>query len=187
MLLTRRGLLVGAATALGVLTLDATGAEAASAATLTTDSKRRLAALYGINPKTRELARKARGILVFPSIVKAGLVVGGMEGDGAMLQRGRASGFYNITAASFGLQAGVQTFSYALFFMNAGALKYLAESDGWAIGGGPSVVVADKGVARSLNTTTLKHDVYAFPFGQKGLMAGVGLEGSKITRITPDA
>ena len=65
-------------------------------------------------------------------------------------------------------------------------MKYLAESDGWAIGSGPSVVVAEKGVARSLNTTTLTHDVYAFPFGQKGLMAGVGLEGSKITRISPD-
>ena len=91
--------------------------------------------------------------------------------------------YYKIGAASFGLQAGGQSFSYALFLMNDSALNYLNKSDGWAIGSGPSVVVVDKGAAMSTTSTTLAKDVYAFPFGQKGLMAGLGLEGSKITRI----
>lgn len=93
--------------------------------------------------------------------------------------------FFEIGAASFGLQAGMQTFSYALFFITDSALDYLRKSSGWAIGSGPSLVVVDKGFAKSLNTTTLNQDVYAIPFGQEGLMAGLGLEGSKITQIHP--
>jgi lipid-binding SYLF domain-containing protein len=96
----------------------------------------------------------------------------------------RPTAYYKIGAASFGLQAGGQSFSYALFFMNDKALAYLNKSDGWAIGSGPSVVVVDKGAAMSTTSTTLTKDVYAFPFGQKGLMAGLGLEGSKISRIS---
>ena len=88
-------------------------------------------------------------------------------------------------AVTFGFQAGVQTFSYALFFITDSALAYLSKSNGWAIGTGPSVVVVDEGFAKTLNTTTLSQDVYAMPFGQKGLMAGLGLEGSKITQIHP--
>lgn len=102
-----------------------------------------------------------------------------------MLVNLRPTAYYNISAASFGLQAGGQTFSYALFFMNDAALAYLTKSDGWAIGSGPSVVVLDKGTAASLTSTTLSQDVYAIPFGQRGLMAGLGLEGSKITPIHP--
>ncbi len=78
-------------------------------------------------------------------------------------------------------------FSYALFFMNDAALDYLNKSDGWAIGTGPSVVVVDQSLAASLTSTTLSQDVYAVPFGQKGLMAGIGIEGSKVTHITPSA
>ena len=84
------------------------------------------------------------------------------------------------------MQAGVQSFSYALFFMDNASLNYLDRSEGWEIGVGPSIVVVDKGVAKSLTTTTAKNGVYAFIFGQKGLMAGLGLQGSKITRIHPD-
>lgn len=139
--------------------------------------------LYAAHPATSTLAKRAAAILVFPTIVKAGLVVGGLSGDGVLRVNGKTAGYYNITAASYGLQAGVQTFSYALFFMTESSLKYLTESGGWAIGSGPSVVVLDQGAARTVNTTTLTQDVYAFPFGQRGLMAGIGLEGSKITRI----
>ncbi len=183
--LTRRGVLFGAPVGLAAIALS-TDAEAVSARTLTTEAKQALAALYGTNPKTRELSRRAKATLVFPKIVKAGLMIGGQTGDGALLKQGRAEAFYTRSAASFGLQLGAQRFSYALFLMNDDALAYLDKSDGWSIGSGPSVVVADKGMARSLTSTTLTHDVYAFPFGQKGIMAGIGLEGSKITRITPD-
>jgi lipid-binding SYLF domain-containing protein len=161
-------------------------AHAATGQQIATGAARALQHLYAAQPRTRELGRHAKAILVFPKIVKAGLIIGGQGGDGALLENGRARGFYNIAAASFGLQIGAQTFSYALFFMNDSALQYLESSDGWAIGTGPSVVVVDKGAAASLTSTTLSHDVYAFPFGQRGLMAGLSLEGSKITHIHPE-
>jgi lipid-binding SYLF domain-containing protein len=93
--------------------------------------------------------------------------------------------YYNISAASYGLQAGIQEFGYAMFLMTDSARAYIDKSKGWEIGVGPSVVVVDAGVAKSLTTTTAKDDVYAFIFSQKGLMAGIGIQGSKITRINP--
>ena len=94
-------------------------------------------------------------------------------------------GYYRTLAASYGFQAGIQSFGYALFFMSDSALSYLRRSEGWEIGTGPSVVIVDQGMARQLSTTTLKDDVYAVVFDQKGLMAGMGIQGSKITQITP--
>lgn len=143
--------------------------------------------LYQSTPAARTLAARAKGILVFPSIVKAGFMVGAQYGRGGALRvKGRTVDYYNSVAASYGLQAGVQSFGYALFFMNDAAMNYLNRSEGWEIGVGPSIVVVDAGVARSLTSTTAKDNVYAFIFDQKGLMAGLGLQGSKITRIYPD-
>ena len=143
--------------------------------------------LYESNPTAKMLAKQAKGILVFPSIVKAGFMVGAQYGSGGALRvRGRTVGYYNSLAASYGLQAGVQSFGYALFFMNEAAMEYLNRSEGWEIGVGPSIVIVDAGVAKSLTTTTAKDNVYAFIFDQKGLMAGLGIQGSKITRIYPD-
>ncbi len=135
------------------------------------------------NAAARQLNEKALAVLVFPKIVKAGFLVGGSFGDGVLRQGGRTIGYYNSAAASYGLQAGVQWFGYALFFMNSGALKYLDELKGFEIGVGPSIVVVDQGMAGKFSSTTLTQDVYAFIFGQNGLMAGIGLEGSKITKI----
>src|SRR5262249_16335829 len=162
-------------------------ARASSMRQIDLDADRALRQLYATQVKARSLATRARALLIFPKIVKAGLLIGGQGGDGVLRVGGRPAGYYNIAAASFGLQAGVQTFSYALFFMTDASLKYLQDSDGWSIGSGPSVVVVDKGVAASMTSTTVTQDVYAFPFGQRGLMAGLGLEGSKITRINPNA
>jgi lipid-binding SYLF domain-containing protein len=103
-----------------------------------------------------------------------------------LFKNGRTAGYYNIVAGSYGLQAGVQSFNYAMFFMDNASLNYLNNSEGWEVGVGPSVVVVDKGIAKSLTTTTAKDGVYAYIFGQKGLMAGLGLQGSKISRINPD-
>ncbi len=158
-------------------------AYAATAARLNADGKAALSRLYAQSDRATRYARDARAILVFPKIVKAGFVIGGQGGEGVLFVRGRPTAYYKISAVSYGLQAGGQSFSYALFLMNDKALAYLNKSDGWAIGSGPSVVVVDKGKAMSRTSTTLAEDVYAFPFGQKGLMAGLGLEGSKITRI----
>jgi lipid-binding SYLF domain-containing protein len=158
-----------------------------SASDISRDSNAALQTLYASNPEARQLAKRAKGILVFPNIVKAGFLVGAQYGSGgALLKNGSAAGYYNIVAGSYGLQAGVQSFSYAMFFMDNDSLNYLNRSEGWEVGVGPSIVVVDQGVAKNLTTTTAKSGVYAFIFGQKGLMAGLGLQGSKISRIYPN-
>ncbi|WP_233564586.1 MULTISPECIES: lipid-binding SYLF domain-containing protein [Achromobacter] len=161
-------------------------ARAESAAELSREAQSALDRLYQQEPKTRVLGNKAVGVLVFPRILKGGLLVGAETGDGALIRRGKVQAYYNISAVSFGLQAGAQEFSYALFFMNEPAMRYLDQSDGWSLGAGPSLVVVDDSYAASITTTTLSQDVYAVPFGGQGLMAGMGLEGSKITRTQPD-
>ncbi|MGH8550842.1 MAG: YSC84-related protein [Methylococcales bacterium] len=155
------------------------------AAQIDRDADVALAKLYETTPSARHLAARAKGILVFPNVLKAGFIGGAEYGKGAMRKKGRTSGYYNIVAGSYGLQAGVQSFGYALFFMNDAALTHLDRSEGLEIGVGPSIVVLDEGMARTLTTTTLRKDVYAFVFGQRGLMAGLGLQGSKISRINP--
>lgn len=182
---TRRTVLLGLAGLAGTLMLDSTAAEAASGREITTEARHALSRLYQKQPKARELSKRAVAILVFPKIYKGGVIIGGQSGDGVLLVHGAPEAYYNISAASFGLQLGGQRFSYALFFMNEKSLDYLRKSDGWAIGSGPTVVVMDEGAAASITSTTLSQDVYAFPFGQKGLMAGIGIEGSKITHINP--
>jgi lipid-binding SYLF domain-containing protein len=170
--------------AAAALQLGATPGEAASGAEISRNADAALKRLYEQQPSARLLGEKARAILVFPSILKAGFLFGGQIGEGAMLERGRTVAYYSSVAASYGLQAGVQTFGYALFFMNQKALDYLSSSAGFEIGVGPSVVVVDQGMGRSLTSTTLTEDVYAFIFDQKGLMAGLGIQGSKLTKIS---
>ena len=98
---------------------------------------------------------------------------------------GKVLGYYNATALSYGLQAGAQSFPQAMFLMTPAALSYLNSSDGWSVGMGPSVVVVDEGTAKSMTTTTLQSDVYAFIFGQEGLMAGLGVQGRRSPRLSP--
>jgi lipid-binding SYLF domain-containing protein len=157
---------------------------AASGQELQRDATRALQSLYANNTAARLLGEKAKAVLVFPSIVKAGFMFGGQVGDGVLMKEGRTAGYYNSLAASYGLQAGVQIFGYALFFMNDTALAYLDKSDGWELGVGPSIVVVDKGMGKSFTSTTITQDVYAFIFDQKGLMAGLGIQGSKISKIS---
>jgi lipid-binding SYLF domain-containing protein len=136
-------------------------------------------------PEADIFRKDAKGILVFPNIVKGGFIFGAHYGKGALWKQGEKAGYYSTMAASYGLQAGVQAFGYVMFFMNDKALTYLDESEGWELGVGPSIVVMDKGMGKNLTTTTGRSDVYAFIFDQQGLMAGLGLQGSKITRIHP--
>ena len=159
---------------------------AESAAEIDKEVRVGLTQLYESSPKARELSKVAKGILVFPDVLKAGLLIGAQYGKGALLVNEKTAGYYNTVAASYGLQAGVQSFGYAMFLMTDEALEYLKNSSGWEIGVGPSIVVVDKGTAKSLTTTTAKEDIYAFFFHQKGLMAGLGLQGSKITPIKPE-
>lgn len=167
------------------LALPAPAARAASAAELARDSKVALEKMIASNPGARALAKEARAILVFPRIVKGGLLFGGQFGDGALREGGRVTGYYRSIAASYGLQAGLQAFGYALFFMNDEALHYFHESQGFELGVGPSIVVLDHGMAGALTTSTARSDIYAVFFDQKGLMAGIGIQGTKITPIHP--
>jgi len=158
---------------------------AADAAAIERDSKAALQKLYETTPAAKKLGEKAKAILVFPSILKAGLIIGAQGGNGALLVDGKTVAYYNISAASYGLQAGAQEFGYAMFLMTVAARDYIDTSNGWEVGVGPTIVVVDEGAAKSLTTTTLKDDVYAFIFSQKGMMAGIGIQGSKITKIKP--
>ena len=170
--------------ALAVVALPAPSM-ADSAASINYDVTAALNQLYAASPAAKKMGGVAKGILVFPSIVKGGFIIGGQFGEGALRVGGRTKGYYRTVAASYGLQAGVQQFGYALFFLSDDDLKYLKSSDGWEIGVGPSVVVVDEGMARSFTSTTARSGVYAFFFNQKGLMAGLGIQGSKITEIHP--
>jgi lipid-binding SYLF domain-containing protein len=185
----RLGTVVLAQTALLPVFFIATCVQAASLAPSASEIDKNVTAalseLYAHNEGAKALAGKARAVLVFPDIKKGAFVIGAQYGYGALRRGRRTLGYYRTSAASYGFQAGVKKFGYALFFMTPSALSYLEKSAGWAIGTGPSVVVVDQGMARSLTTTSLRSDVYAFVFDQKGLMAGIGIEGSKITKVTP--
>lgn len=163
-----------------------TNAAGASASKISSDSRAALRSLYAQNPAARALGQKARAVLVFPSIVKGGFVVGAQGGNGAMIRdTGEIGGFYQTAGASYGLQAGVQEFGYALFIMDDEAFRSLNRSGGWDVGSSPSLVVVDKGMAANLSVATLDKGTYAFIFDQRGLMGGLGLQGTKITRIYP--
>jgi lipid-binding SYLF domain-containing protein len=158
---------------------------AANAAEIDRDATAAMQTLYQQNPEVKKLAEASVAVLIFPKIVKAGLVIGGAGGDGVLRKAGKSVAYYHSGEASVGLQAGAQTFGYVLFFTDAAALASLDNADGWEIGTGPSVVVLDDGFGKSMTTTTMKKGVYAYIFGQKGLMAGIGLKGSKITKSNP--
>ena len=147
------------------------------------DARGALNRLTASVPAAKSLSAKATAVLVFPKITKAGLVVGGQYGHGVLFQGGKAVGFYNTSGASYGLQAGAQQYGYAMFLMNEKAVAALDANDGFEVGVGPSVVVVDQGMAKSVTTTTTRDDIYAFIFGQKGLMGGLGVQGNKITRL----
>jgi lipid-binding SYLF domain-containing protein len=155
------------------------------AAELNKQSQEKLQALYAKVPIAKQLGQKALAILVFPSITKAGFMVGGQYGEGSLLKNGSAVAYYKTTGASFGLQAGGQKYGYAMFYMNQKALDALDAASGFEVGVGPTVVMMDEGKAKTMTTNTMKDDIYAFVFSQSGLMAGLGLNGNKISKITP--
>lgn len=159
-------------------------AMAASAAELNRDGAEALQQLYKTNPFAESLSHNAKAILIFPNIVKAGLIFGGSYGEGEMLQNGAVLHYFNSVGGSWGLQAGAQSYAYAVFLMTDEAVKYVSETAGWELGVGPTIVVVDEGMAKNLSTSTLKDDAYAFIFSQQGLMGGISIEGTKITRVS---
>jgi lipid-binding SYLF domain-containing protein len=175
------GLALAVATPMSVVTFGS--AQAASADDLNKDAAQALQMLYRTNPVAASIGKQAKATLVFPQIVKAGLVFGGAYGEGVLREGNRPVDYYNSFSGSWGLQAGAQSYGYVVFLMNDKALDYIHKSQGWEIGVGPTVVIVNEGAAKNLSTTTLKDDAYAFIFDQKGLMAGVSIEGTKISHI----
>jgi lipid-binding SYLF domain-containing protein len=135
------------------------------------------------SPAARRASKAAHATLVFPSVLKAGFVFGAETGDGVLFEGGKTAGFYNLSGGSWGLQIGGQDFAYALFLMNEKSLEYLNKSGGWQAGTGPSITVINKGAAGEVDTSTATHDILAFPFNGKGLMADLTFQGAKITRL----
>jgi len=158
-------------------------ANAATADDLNKDAEQALQALSKTNAIADQISKRAKGVLVFPHVVKAGLIFGGSYGEGVLKQGPRVIDYYNSVSGSWGLQAGAQSYSYVVFLMNDKAVDYLSKSQGWEIGVGPTVVLVNEGVAKNLSTSTLKDDAYAFIFDQEGLMAGISIEGTKISKI----
>lgn len=176
-------LMLAGATALPVSAITAQSANAATAEDLNKDADQALDLLYKTNPAALNISKSARAILVFPKVIKAGFVFGGSYGEGVLKQGARVVNYYNSVAGSWGLQAGAQSYGYAVFLMNDKAVDYVKDSHGWEIGVGPTVVIVNEGAAKNLSTSTLKDDAYAFIFDQEGLMAGISIEGTKITEI----
>lgn len=130
-----------------------------------------------------ELARKAVGILVFPSIIKAGFGFGGEYGEGALRIRGRTVDYYNIVSASFGFQIGVQERAVIIMFMTPEALDQFRRTAGWKVGADASVAIITLGIGGSIDTNKITSPVVGFVLDPKGLMYNLTLEGSKISRI----
>jgi lipid-binding SYLF domain-containing protein len=173
-------LMAAAAFALAGITSHA---NAATAEDLHKDAAQALQILYKGNPAAESISKKARAVLVFPKVIKAGLVFGGSYGEGVLNKDGKVAGYYNSVSASWGWQAGAESYSYVVFLMNDKAVKYLEKTKGWEFGVGPTVVAVNEGIAKNLSTSTLKDDAYAFIFDQQGLMASLSIEGTKISHI----
>jgi len=168
---------------IGAFTIFASGAFAASTDDLNKDANQALQMLTKTNPLAADISRNAKATLIFPNIVKAGLIFGGAYGEGVLQRGGKIDGYYNSITASFGWQAGAQSYGYVVFLMTDKAVKYLHDTMGWEIGVGPTVVMVDEGVSKNLSSTTLQDDAYAFIFDQQGLMASLSIEGTKISQI----
>ncbi len=161
-------------------------AEAASAEEIDAKVDIALNSLLADSPTAQAISEKALAVLVFPDIVKAGFGIGGQFGEGALRRDGVTVGYYNIASASFGFQAGAQSYSQALYFMTEEALAALAKIRGFELGADASVAVVTQGAGVDVSTATTQDPIVAFVFGQKGLMGGVTIEGSKITKINPN-
>jgi len=171
------------ALAVGAFTFSGGAFAAINTETLNKDANQALQTLTSTNPLALDISRKAKAMLIFPNIVKAGLIFGGAYGEGVLSVGGAVDGYYNSVTGSFGWQAGAQSYGYVVFLMNDKAVDYIRKTHGWEIGVGPTVVAVNEGIAKNLSSTTLKDDAYAFIFDQQGLMASLSIEGTKITRL----
>ena len=139
--------------------------------------------LYATVKGSRELVAKSRGVLVFPSVIQAGFVVGAQYGKGALRVGGGTVGYYSTTSASVGLQAGAQSKSLIFLFMTQDALDKFRNTDGWSVGGDASVALVKMGANGNIDSTTATAPVEVFVLTNAGLMANLSLEGTKVSRL----
>jgi lipid-binding SYLF domain-containing protein len=178
-----RSLLLAVIGALGLLVAAPQESRAASAYEIGVGVDETLDRFYYNIRGARELAHKAVGILVFPSVVKAGFGFGGEYGEGALRIRGRTVDYYNTLSASVGFQLGVQERSVIIMFMTPDALDQFRRTAGWKIGADASVAIITVGIGGSIDTNKITSPVVGFILDPKGLMYNLTLEGSKISRI----
>ena len=177
--------LIGAMTLSFLMAIGADPVSAKSAAEIDAETNQALETLYDQSSAASELGGKASGILVFPGITKGGFIIGGEYGEGALRVDGKTQGYYSSASGSIGLQIGISSRSLGIMFMTDEALKEFTNADGWEAGVDADVTVVDTGATGSLDTTTAQSPVIGFNFGEEGLMAGVSVEGTKVTKIDP--
>jgi lipid-binding SYLF domain-containing protein len=156
---------------------------AASAAEIDAKADSALKMFFEKVGPAKELSAKAKGILIFPDVIKAGFGIGGEYGEGALRINGKTVEYYNTAAASIGLQLGAQEKAVILLFLDSKALDDFRKSDGWEAGVDGSVAVVEWGAGGSVDTTNIKDPIIGFVFGNKGLMFNLTLEGSKMSKI----
>jgi len=156
---------------------------AASAVEIDAKADSALKMFYEKVGPARELSAKAKGILIFPDVIKAGFGIGGEYGEGALRINGKTVEYYNTAAASIGLQLGAQEKAVILLFLDGKALDDFRKSDGWEAGVDGSVAVVEWGAGGSVDTSNIKDPIIGFVFGNKGLMFNLTLEGSKMSKI----
>jgi lipid-binding SYLF domain-containing protein len=177
-----RSLALGLALVAALAVAPAPG-KAASAAEIDTNVRATMEDFFAKVRGSRELVNRAAAILVFPSVIKAGIGIGGEYGEGALLTRERTTDYYNIVSASVGFQLGVQQRSVILVFMTPEALAGFRRTQGWKVGVDASVAIITVGAGGSIDTSRISSPIVGFIFDQKGLMYNLTLEGSKVTRI----
>lgn len=163
--------------------LAAPAAEAGSREQLDAEVREAVKNLYEHSSAARELAGRSSGMLVFPSVYKGGIGIGGEYGEGALLVGGNTVAYYNIVAASIGFQLGVQKKSHVILFMNLRELQKFRDSEGWKAGVDGSVAIATLGAGGQIDTETSKKPIIGFIYSNKGLMYNLTFEGAKITEI----
>ncbi|QCP49676.1 hypothetical protein FAZ95_11115 [Trinickia violacea] len=139
--------------------------------------------LYATVPGSRELVGKARGVLVFPSVIQAGLIVGGQYGEGALRVGGSTVGYYSTATGSLGLQAGAQSKAIVFLFMTQDSLDKFRNTDGWSAGGDASVALVKMGANGAIDTNTATSPVEVFVLTNAGLMGDLSLQGTKVSRL----
>jgi lipid-binding SYLF domain-containing protein len=182
-MLAAGGFAMAGCTTTGQNSANSTAGNSDKRAAINHDVDATLSRLYTTVNGSRELVGKARGVLVFPQVVQAGFVVGGQYGQGALRVGGRTEGYYSTAAGSFGLQAGAQSKAIIFCFMNEQALADFRSRNGWAVGGDATVAVVKVGANGNIDSSTATAPVQAFVLTNAGLMAGVSLEGTKVSRL----